>query len=148
MNLFKNTQSVLPHGGPITGSSRSDLFVPRVKPFYFTAEKETRLYAILRGFDPSFQECPNALDGFRTHLRTLLNDFELHHPGTKTSLLRSYVGMLPMLKSGSHGKVVSCIDCQEPCAGSRCNACSFLELLRSHDIIPREASIHVKEESL
>ena len=51
----------------------NDKFVPRVKPLYFMLEKETRLYAFLKGFKIEFSECPNINLSFRASIRDELN---------------------------------------------------------------------------
>jgi tRNA-5-methyluridine54 2-sulfurtransferase len=152
MNLFKATTTILPQGGPITGVRTSDKFIPRIKPLYLVSEKESRLYSHLRKFPLSFHECPYADVGFRSNVRDMLNDFESHHRGTKSSLMRSYLSMLPILKenaqknanigsrinNGSHinkRSMQTCDLCGEPSANTMCTACVLLKKLRDKDTV-------------
>ena len=50
MNLFKANTKLAARLGPISGIEENVLFTQRVKPLYLCAEKEVRLYALLKGF--------------------------------------------------------------------------------------------------
>src|SRR3989338_2103215 len=116
--------------GPITGLSENSMFVPREKPLYFVSEKETRLFALLKGFDVNFAECPNIGMSFRAVVRDALNEIEAKLPGAKNSIVNSFLEILPELKEKYKGKqFMICERCGEPCAGKICNACTLEEQL-------------------
>ncbi|MBI2670760.1 TIGR00269 family protein [Candidatus Woesearchaeota archaeon] len=133
MNQFRNNVQLNARMGPITGVIRNKAFIPRIKPLYFMAEKEVMLYAYLKGFTSSeFIECPHAKFSFRGEIRDLLNEFENKHPGTKYSIINSYIEVLPLLKDKykfTNSRIKECLKCGEPCSGTVCKACELVEKL-------------------
>lgn len=102
--------------------------VKRIKPLREIPEKEIALYAILKDFKVSFDECPYAQEGFRTKIRDFLNDLELDHSGLKFSVLRGYERMNSCLDIGST-PLKTCIICGEPSPNKICKVCSLLSEL-------------------
>jgi tRNA-5-methyluridine54 2-sulfurtransferase len=132
MNIFKANTKLAAHLGPISGISEHNQFVQRVKPLYFCTEKETRLFALLKGFDVQFTECPNAQEGYRAAIRDVLNDFEQKYKGTKQGIIRSFLSLLPILKEQAKNAeecIKQCEKCGEPANKTICNACSLIEVL-------------------
>ncbi|MBW2965241.1 TIGR00269 family protein [Candidatus Woesearchaeota archaeon] len=131
MNLLRQQVDVLARLGPSTGIAKQKGFTQRVKPLYFCSEKETALYALLKGFDVSFNECPYIVESYRADIRDMLNAYEAAHRGTKQSIVSSFMRMLPKLKKESaHTGPQACTKCGEPCAASLCNACRLVTVLR------------------
>ncbi|MBI2665946.1 TIGR00269 family protein [Candidatus Woesearchaeota archaeon] len=134
MNLFKANTRLSAHLGPVSGIEEYEQFVQRVKPLYFCPEKETRLYALLKNFQVHFAECPYADEGYRSKIRDMLNDFESKYPGTKQSIINSFLEILPLVKqkvkSASY-TIKYCRSCGEPANKDICNACLILEELKS-----------------
>ncbi|MFH1668554.1 MAG: tRNA 2-thiocytidine biosynthesis TtcA family protein, partial [Candidatus Woesearchaeota archaeon] len=81
MNLLRQQTEILSRLGPVTGIVKRKGFVQRVKPLYFCSEKETALYALLMGFEVSFNECPNIVNSYRADVREMINDYESQHHG-------------------------------------------------------------------
>ncbi len=105
-------------------------FVPRIKPLRSVMEKETALYAMIKGFDVDFSECPHGEGSFRWEIRDMLNDFEVRHAGTKHSILATFDRLLPFLQKEYAGqKITSCKRCKEPASGEVCKACQLIEKL-------------------
>ena len=133
MNLFKANTTLASHIGPISGLQEHDLFVPRVKPLYFCSEKETRLYALLKGFTLEFVQCPYAKAGYRSHIQEMLNDFEEKYKGTKQGIVNSFLEILPLLKEKElkmkGERIKACKNCGEPANQDICNACKIVEAL-------------------
>lgn len=126
MNMFKANTTLAARLGPISGVQEHDLFIQRVKPLYFCAEKEVRLYALLKNFQIKFTECPYSKEGYRHHIQEMLNEFEHKYKGTKQGIVNSFLAMLPLLQN--QGKEVSqtiqqCSKCQEASNKEICNAC-------------------------
>ena len=135
MNTFKANTKLAAHLGPISGLEEHEAFVQRVKPLYFCSEKETKLYSILMKFQVEFAECPNAAEGLRAHVRDMLNDFEVQYPGTKQSIINSYLDILPLLKERAKQRAAEplqeCTICGEPANGKVCNACKIVEAMKN-----------------
>jgi len=132
MNLFKNNTAINARLGPITGIIKSEKFIPRIKPLYLMPQKEVAIYAFLKGFKIEHVECPNAKNSFRNDIQTFLNDFEAKYPGTKNSIINSFLEILPLLKEKykTEAKLTFCKLCKEPSSKEICNACSFLKEIK------------------
>ena len=128
MNIFKNNVDLFPRLGPKTGIVEDKRFVPRIKPLYFCSEEEVKLYSKLKKFELYYGDCPCAVNSFRDSIKKMLDDFEKKYPGTKSSIINSYLGILPSLKKNMKiGKIKSCKSCSEPCAGDICKVCELLK---------------------
>ena len=137
MNIFKANTSLAAHLGPISGVQEHALFVRRVKPLYFCAEKETRLYSLLKKFNIEFTECPYAPEGYRAQIQEMLNDFEEKYKGTKQGIINSFLAILPLLKEKENAAnketetIRECNNCGEPANQETCNACKMAEVLKN-----------------
>lgn len=130
MNFFRRNVNVSARLGPITGIISDKRFVRRIKPLYLLTEKEVTAYAYLKGFMDKFTECPYSSDAYRNKVRNMLNDFEIKYPGTKHSVIASFLEILPILKQ--HYKempveIKSCKICEEPCSLDICKTCQYIE---------------------
>lgn len=131
MNIFKANTKLAGRLGPISGLEEHDLFVQRVKPLYFCAEKEVRLYALLKNFQIQFTECPYSKEGYRHHIQEMLNDFEQKYRGTKQGIVNSFLAMLPLFKEQERQATIQqCSKCQEASNKEICNACVMKEAIQ------------------
>jgi uncharacterized protein (TIGR00269 family) len=140
MNLLRQQTDILARIGPKTGLKSHKHFTQRVKPLYFCSEKETALYALLKGFDVSFNECPYIVHSYRADIRNMLNDYEAAHKGTKLNIVQSLQRILPGLKKAFAGSAPSaCELCGEPSSGKTCNACSLaMQISRISKSVPKQ----------
>src|SRR3989344_9383708 len=134
MNMFKANTTLAARLGPISGVQEHDLFIQRVKPLYFCAEKEVRLYALLKNFQILFTECPYSKEGYRHHIQEMLNDFEHKYKGTKQGIVNSFLAMLPLLQNQEKKApqtIQQCSRCQEASNKDVCNACAMKETIQN-----------------
>ena len=131
MNQFKNNIQVSARLGPLTGIKRNEKFIPRIKPFYLITEKEVMTYAYLNKLSGKYLECPYESESFRCDVRDYLNDFEQKYPGTKHSIISSFLEILPLLKSKyKFSKIKTCKLCKEPTSGDIFTACETFKQLK------------------
>jgi len=131
MNQLKDNIEASARLGPKTGLASDKKFVQRIKPLYMCAEKEVATYAFINGLLDNFRECPNTPQSFRAQVRDMLNGMEQKFPGTKNSIINSFLQILPLLKQQfKNGAIKYCASCNEPSANEICNACIYLEKLR------------------
>ena len=131
MNQLKNNIQASARLGPKVGLVHDEKFVQRIKPLYLCIEKEVTTYAFVNGLLDEFNECPNVPQSFRAQVRDVLNDLENKFPGTKYSIVNSFLQTLPLLKQQFKDEVIKvCIKCSESSANDVCNACIYLEKLR------------------
>lgn len=134
MNIVLGNMSHNASLGSITGLQENSKFIQRVKPLYFITEKESRLYALLKGFHVRFAECPNIDLSFRMTVRDELNQIEEKLPGAKNGIINSFIEIMPLLKEHykekKSGKIFNyCKRCGDACSGEICNACQLGEQL-------------------
>jgi len=130
MNQFKNNIQASARLGPKVGINKNNSFVQRIKPLYLCTEKEVTTYAFINNLLDKFIECPNVTKSYRAQVRDMLNDFEAKFPGTKYSIVNSYLQTLPALKERFKGREVNCCNnCGEPASKDKCNACKYVEML-------------------
>ena len=131
MNMFQNRTELLSRLGPRTGLKDHKGFIPRIKPLYFCAEEEIKLFTQTMGFPIHYERCPCSSDAFRKDVSELLNNFEKDHKSVKSGIIRSYLELLPKLKKESSGDVNYCSSCGEPSSGPLCRACKILDTMSS-----------------
>ena len=132
MNQLKNNIQASARLGPKVGLVQDKKFVQRIKPLYLCTEKEVTTYAFTNGLLDEFNECQNVSQSYRAKVRDMLNEFEQKFPGTKYSIVNSFLQILPLLKQKfKDGSIKVCAKCNEPSANDVCNACLYLEKLKS-----------------
>lgn len=104
--------------------------VPRLIPLRSIPEKEVTLYALLRGLEVLEDECPYAVRAARGIYRDILTDLESNNPGTRHSLLNSYLTLEPCLRDlFPPARLRPCRRCGEPSSQPVCRACSLRDTL-------------------
>ena len=105
-------------------------FIPRIKPLREVPEKEVAVYAMLKGLNADFGECPYAEQSFRWDVRNILNDLETKYPGTKYSVLRTFDRIKPALvattKTSTSAGIGTCKLCGEPASKDVCKVCELM----------------------
>lgn len=103
----------------------------KVKPLCRFYEREMTAYALLRGIEYIYEECPYAAGSTTTYYKELLNQLETERAGTK---LAFYVKFLEARKQGlfvehdhARASLTSCPNCGQPTSAS--GLCSFCRLL-------------------
>lgn len=131
MNQLKNNIEASARLGPKVGLFQYNKFVQRIKPLYLCTEKEVTTYAFINNLLDEFNECPNVPLSFRAQVRDMLNGMEQKFPGTKYSVVNSFLQTLPLLKKKFKADAIKvCQKCNEPSANEVCNACAYLEKLK------------------
>jgi uncharacterized protein (TIGR00269 family) len=104
----------------------------KVKPFVRTYEREAAAYALVRGIDYIYDECPFAKGSTTNFYKDLLNRLELNSPGAKQQFY------LQFLQARNRGQVSfaeaepatlhPCVRCGQPTtAGEVCAFCRLWE---------------------
>jgi len=129
MNQFRRNIRLGARLGPKTGVLDDESFVKRIKPFYLMLEKEIAVYAFLKGFMTKLNECPYENQSYRSKVRDMINEFEQKYPGTKSSIIASFLEIIPFLKNeyGSKGDLKFCKECGEPCSQDICQVCNIIK---------------------
>lgn len=132
LNVFHGDVLRLAKEKPVTDEVHPRL-VRRIKPFCKTPERETALYAFLKGIHFQSCPCPYASDALRNDVRSMLNRLEEKHSGMKHTILGSIERIRPALESlANQQKLASCSLCGEATTGKVCRTCSMLDHLSKH----------------
>jgi len=136
MNYFRRNLETSARLGPITGIKNDKRFIKRIKPLYLMTEKEVATYAFLKGLTSEFLECPHSTDSYRGDVMELLNNFEAKYPGTKHSIITSFLELLPLLKENFKGftEIKSCKICGEPSSQEICQTCKIVEIIKKKNV--------------
>ncbi|MBW2980766.1 TIGR00269 family protein [Candidatus Woesearchaeota archaeon] len=132
MNMLKGNPGLNTKLGPKTGVVKDKKFVQRIKPLYFTLEKDVERYSKLMGFPVKYGRCPCAVGVFRASVRDELS--RLKNDGKiKSNIVNDFLKKKPELrkKYKTSEKLNYCRKCGEPSKGNVCNACKILGLLHA-----------------
>ncbi len=135
MNSIKGNLEFSAKLGPVTGMIVHEKFVKRIKPLYFMLEKEVLIYAKLQNLPVTFIECPNTKISFRNDIGKILNELESKYPGTKQSIINSFLEILPALKNHFREEkkhLGTCKSCGEPAVKEFCRACELIRKAKKH----------------
>jgi uncharacterized protein (TIGR00269 family) len=137
--LFGNTLNwsvgYLARQSPVLPASEDGL-VRKAKPFCRFYERETAAYALLRGIDYIYDECPHAEGSTSIYHKEVLNRMEAERPGVKLSF---YLAFLQAKERGAFaesarselGALHSCSNCGQPTtAPGLCTFCRTWQSVR------------------
>ena len=131
LNLFHGDPYRTIRSGPSFNLENQQL-TPRVKPFCEVLERESVLYAYVKGIKFQEMPCPYAGEALRNDIRIYLNRLEEKHPGMKYTLYRSIEKIRESLaKRIEEIQLQSCRICGEPTTSEICQACKILADLES-----------------
>jgi len=125
INIFRGNYYNIAREGLYTVPIAEDL-VPRIKPLYYTYEKESMVYFLLNKMYTPRVECPYAPESERYYLRTWLNELELREPGTKWRILMFKMRLREkLLKVIPPPKLRKCDRCGQSTPNILCRACEI-----------------------
>jgi len=105
--------------------------VPRMFPLRTIPEKETMLYAILRGVEYHDAECPYSTRALRGVFRDIIDNLEDKTPGTRHSILNSYDGIKDLLSEKyPPAELNKCKRCGEPTSQKFCKSCLLIDRMK------------------
>ena len=132
--LFGNTLNWIPgylvRQGPVLEANRPGL-VRKAKPLCRIYEREMAAYALLRGIEYIYDECPYAEGSKSIYYKDLLNKLEADRPGAKLSF---YLSFLQAKKNGLFAQdadpdielLHSCPSCGQPTSAP--GECAFCRM--------------------
>ncbi|MEO0248845.1 MAG: ATP-binding protein [candidate division WOR-3 bacterium] len=97
----------------------------KVKPFFLCSEKEVAAYAILRGIDYIYEECPYSEDAKSLLYKSLLNKVEEVSPATKIRFVKGYLERAK--EEEARRDPGGCARCGYPAYMEVCNFCRLME---------------------
>jgi uncharacterized protein (TIGR00269 family) len=126
LNIFHGDVLRISREKPVTDEVLPK-FVQRVKPFCEVPERETALYAYIRGVKFQGRPCPYASEALRNDVRMMLNRIEERHAGMKFTIFKSMEKIRPALEAIAEKEGLrECSECGEPTTEKMCKACQML----------------------
>jgi uncharacterized protein (TIGR00269 family) len=104
----------------------------KVKPLCRFYEREMTAYALLRGIDYIYEECPYAVGSTTTYYKELLNQLETERPGVKLTFYVKFLearkqGLFGESKAGPTVELHPCTNCGQPTSAP--GLCAFCRLM-------------------
>ena len=125
-NTLRWQTGYLARQSPVLASTSPHL-AKKVKPLCRFYERETATYAVVRGIDYIYEECPHAVGNLTNFYKTLLNQLETESPGAK---LAFYLEFLRARGEGAFDQfnrvdqLHECAECGQPTTSpGRCAFC-------------------------
>jgi uncharacterized protein (TIGR00269 family) len=129
LNIFHGDVLRIAKEKPVTDEVHPKL-VRRIKPFCEIPEKETALYAYVRGIKFQSRPCPYASEALRNDARAMLNRLEEKHPGIKFTIFKSIEKIRPALEEVAKEEGLhECRECGEPTTDEVCRTCQMRKQL-------------------
>ncbi|MCL2257610.1 MAG: TIGR00269 family protein [Candidatus Bathyarchaeota archaeon] len=130
MNILRGDTDRLSKEKPITNYVHS-MFIRKIKPFCEIPENESALYAYIKKITFQDTPCPYASEALRNDIRTMLNNIEEKHTGTKFAISRTMEKLQPAIEQVLTKKdFKTCKDCGEPTSQILCKTCEMLHQIR------------------
>jgi uncharacterized protein (TIGR00269 family) len=125
LNIFHGDVLRIAKEKPVTDEVHPKL-VQRTKPFCEIPERETALYAYVKGVKFQGKPCPYASGALRNDARVMLNRMEEKHPGIKFTIFESIERIRPGLEEIARKEGLrECIECGEPTTDYVCRTCQM-----------------------
>jgi len=127
LNIFHGDVLRIAKEKPVTDEVHPKL-VPRIKPFCEVPEKETALYAYVKGIRFQGKPCPYAGEALRNDARMILDRLEEKHSGMKFTIFKSIEKIRPALEEMAKKEGLGeCGECGEPTTDRICRTCQMLK---------------------
>jgi uncharacterized protein (TIGR00269 family) len=113
----------------------------KVKPLFRFYEKDMTAYALLRGIEYIYEECPFAVGSKTSYYKELLNQLETERPGAKLTFFVKFLEARQKGLFAEQEKVQAtlkpCLNCGQPTSAP--GLCSFCRLMERAASVSAEA---------
>ena len=128
LNIFHGDVLRIAREKPVTDEVHPKL-VRRIKPLCEVPEKETALYAYIKGIKFQNTPCPYASEALRNDARKMLDMLEDKHPGIMFTIFNSIERIRPALERLAEEEGLGeCSECGEPTTDTICRTCQMRKL--------------------
>ncbi len=129
LNIFHGDVLRIAREKPVTDEVHPKL-VRRIKPLCEVPEKETALYAYVKGIRFQDTPCPYASEALRNDARMILDGLEEKHPGIMFTIFNSVERIRPALEMlAKEEGLGECSECGEPTTDKICRTCQMRKLI-------------------
>jgi len=125
INFIRNNLEASVRLGPISPDTTKK-FVPRIKPLYFTEEKDVKTYSKILNFPVLYERCPCSFDSYRRFIGLSLNKLEKTNPKLKLNIINYFLKN----KKTQSSTMQYCTNCSQPSKSELCRTCQILNALK------------------
>lgn len=130
MNILRGDTTRLAKEKPITNKAHP-MLIRKIKPLCEIPENESALYAYIKKIPFQNTPCPYASEALRNDIRTMLNNIEEKHTGTKFAISRTMERLRPAIEQIETKETFKiCKECGEPSTQKLCKTCELLNQIR------------------
>lgn len=132
MNTLNWNQELLIRQSPSLTAQEG--FIRKIKPFCKVYEREAAAYALLRGIEYVYDECPYSQGNPQLQVKQILNQMELLQPGLKLQYYLNFLNakqtgfFTPISQKKSTESGFLCSQCGQPTSNEN-KICSFCRLI-------------------
>ena len=130
MNIIHGSSSVIRNF--TLSSNQNEGLIPRIKPLCEVLERESALYAYVKGMHFQEMPCPYSGEALRNDVRKILNRLEKKHPSMKYTVSSSMKKIKQRLEK-THYHVSKCKICGEITNKNICQACQIINNLKKKE---------------
>jgi uncharacterized protein (TIGR00269 family) len=122
----------------------SDGLARKVKPLCRFYEKEMTAYALLRGIEYIYEECPFSVGSKSIYYKQLLNQLENERPGAKLNFYLKFLearnqGLFNLSAMDKSSALTKCPSCGQPTSSrGNCSFCRMMEKAGMEDLSPKD----------
>lgn len=132
-NIIYWQEEHIEHQSPIL--PEENRLLKKVKPFTFFTEKETSLYAILKGISYIRDECPYSVGAKTIKYKEILNKLEFDSPGTKYRFLKGFYDFKEKVKIENLRTFKGTKNCKKCGMATTREICTFCITFENHPFI-------------
>lgn len=103
--------------------------IGRIKPLYYTSEKENIVYCLINNINFYHGECPYAFGSSQLKIKNLINKFEYVYSGFKINFLKTF-DKIKKNKNINKENVNNCSICGFATTLNICSYCKFKKLIK------------------
>jgi tRNA-5-methyluridine54 2-sulfurtransferase len=125
MNILKGSPQLSANLGAITKNTKNAKFITRIKPLFYTAEKDIREYSKKMKLPVVYEHCPCALDSYRIQMRQFTNSLTTKE---KENIMKNFDRLNERIqKLKTSEELHYCEICGEPSRNKICRMCQLMK---------------------
>ena len=124
MNIFKASPKLSASTGPITRNILDKMFIPRIKPLFYVAENDVRVYSKKKNLPVVYEKCPCALDSYRIQVRKFMDTLSEKE---KQNIMTNFDRVSGKIQKIKDTRIGYCEICGEPARNKLCKKCELIK---------------------
>lgn len=126
MNILKGSPQLSVNSGAITKNIKDKKLITRIKPLFYTAEKEIKGFSKSIKLPVVYEKCPCALDSYRIQIRKFMDTLTTKEKEKIIKNFEKLSSRIQKLKTAE--KLKYCEICGEPSRNNICRMCQLMKI--------------------